>query len=481
MNFYMFDAAIIKTTRNLRLSVEHPQKWNEGPMINETFFSPDGNRWEPRIDNGYPNVFFDPEKHCYRCYYSQFTVDRVSAATPLSKRAFTHYEAKAGREVSLAYAESQDGRHWVKPQLGLVDFEGSTANNLILHDAHGASVFYDAQETESRKKYKMLYRQDGQDRLLVVAFSADGIHFSDHTVLEPHKRQIMADSHNFAFRDPQGGFVLISRHWDRNLRVVTRMFSNDFIHWSRPRQVFCGQSREDQIYSMPVFWFDGFYMGLPSIFHDGDSECGNFDCVDCELAYSADTIHWHRVAAGTPFIRRSPGMYPNGGPDCGCIYASPPIAEGDKLLFYYMGGNGRHSDFRETSLLCATLKMGRFASLRAGNHRQGFLETAALECRPSVLTLDAECEKGARISVQVTDVYGQAIDGYTHNDCSVNMEGERCTVRWQENTLLPQCKNLRLQFLMNGMRLYSFACDANFSSTFQLGLPRLEQELPTIS
>src|SRR5688572_24931721 len=40
---------------------------------------------------------------------------------------------------NLAYAESVDGLNWTKPELGISEYEGSTANNLVgIHSLEGA-------------------------------------------------------------------------------------------------------------------------------------------------------------------------------------------------------------------------------------------------------------------------------------------------------------------------------------------------------
>ena len=43
------------------------------------------------------------------------------------------YEAISNKPewISLCYAESDDGVNWVKPNLGLVSFEGSKENNIV--------------------------------------------------------------------------------------------------------------------------------------------------------------------------------------------------------------------------------------------------------------------------------------------------------------------------------------------------------------
>jgi hypothetical protein len=42
-------------------------------------------------------------------------------------------------------AMSRDGLKWEKPNLGLVEFEGSRANNLVLRGPHGPGVFQELQ------------------------------------------------------------------------------------------------------------------------------------------------------------------------------------------------------------------------------------------------------------------------------------------------------------------------------------------------
>ena len=40
----------------------------------------------------------------------------------------------------LCYAESDDGIHWRKPKLGICDFKGSKANNIVLTTEMVASI-----------------------------------------------------------------------------------------------------------------------------------------------------------------------------------------------------------------------------------------------------------------------------------------------------------------------------------------------------
>ena len=84
---------------------------------------------------------------------------------------------------------------------------------------------------------------------------------------------------------------------------------------------------------MPVIRYAGLYLGLPAILRAEE------DRTHTELAWSADTVHWHRVEAGTPLIANAaqPGAY-----DWGTVYASYPIIQEEGIRIYYGAGNAQH-------------------------------------------------------------------------------------------------------------------------------------------
>lgn len=68
-----------------------------------------------------------------------------------------------GHNGHVAYAESEDGLHWARPNLGLFEYAGSRSNNIVwrgdlegsTRGYHGGSVFVDPSSTDER--YKMIY------------------------------------------------------------------------------------------------------------------------------------------------------------------------------------------------------------------------------------------------------------------------------------------------------------------------------------
>src|SRR5690606_19043521 len=115
-------------------------------------------------------------------------------------------------------------------------------------------------------------------------------------------------------------YVAITRDWDREnegeikqIRLVARTESDDFESWTDSEIILRGLEDHLQIYSMPVFFHHGIYIGLPSIFNTIE------DRVHTELAWSTDTKNWHRVDPGTPLI---PLSEKEGDYDWGCSYAA---------------------------------------------------------------------------------------------------------------------------------------------------------------
>src|SRR5690242_14387889 len=51
--------------------------------------------------------------------------------------------SRPGYRYAICYAESPDGIHWTKPELGLVEIDGTKANNVLLLENQGLSPFLD--------------------------------------------------------------------------------------------------------------------------------------------------------------------------------------------------------------------------------------------------------------------------------------------------------------------------------------------------
>ncbi len=387
---------------NVKIDVESARKENE-ILFTEDFFNEEAPKdWEVRYDNGYPTVFYDPYLEKYRCYYSTFVLDESSSEVSLAERKHKDYEPSIHRVVGLCYAESDDGVTWDKPNLNLTKWNGTTDNNIIDIFLHGTSVMLDENESDSKRRYKMFTKIDYGNGIhyLAVAFSEDGIHFGDYIKLQGFNPR--ADTYNYIhYEEETGMYVLITRIWRDSMRIPVLSYSNDFIHWSEPEEIMSSPTYENQIYSMPFFKRSAYYIGLASVYHEGDRLADDFDKVDLHLTYSYDKKNWHYINLETPFIKRGEGDYQDGAFDNGCIFSAAPVRINEKDYFYYLGGNGQHTNYRETSLARASIKNDRYAYLAQKNQEQkAIVYTNGFVFLGEELAIDAEINEGGFLKVE---------------------------------------------------------------------------------
>lgn len=125
------------------------------------------------------------------------------------------YRADESVQKFVCYAESDNGVDWIRPDLGIVEFEGSVHNNIILNlemlkefdfkTFDNMSVFYDENPNCPKyEKYKMNAWLCGHSALIVLK-SADGIHFLKSQIItedgsfDSHNRIFWSREHNKYF------------------------------------------------------------------------------------------------------------------------------------------------------------------------------------------------------------------------------------------------------------------------------------------
>jgi len=440
--FLVLDTRVIRETVGARLVLGTVAKDDRNPLFGED------RPWEPRFDNMQPNVIFDADAGLYRCWYSPFIIDERTTLTPLEKRASIKYLAAKpnAREMGLCYAFSKDGIAWEKPELGICEFNGSTANNIVIRVPHGPGVFKDPRDPDPARRYKTIFKHEGV--AMSVAFSPDGLHWGDWVACP--EIAVAGDTHNNAFWAPElGKHVGITRMWggEPRVRQVGRTESEDFIHWTRAQAVLQGLDPHLQTYAMPVFRYAGVYLGLIALFNT------QTDRTRTELAWSPDTVRWHRVCPGTPLI---PNGETEGGYDWGCVYPGAyPIFLEDTIRLYYAGSNNCHTTWRDGSLCLATLRPDGFAGYEPiCAEEAALLRTESLSLSGSGLCVTADVESGGSVVVAVENEDGTELarsEALTAT-CSDGAVGWRDGWAWSS---LGGATH-RLRFVLDRARLYSF-------------------------
>ena len=144
---FAFDDHSIPFTQNLVLEMRKPEKHSTNPVV-------------PRGKAG------DPDNWAVQFYGSIVKVDGkyrmwYAAASRGKQEAATNQVAKDVSYLRVAYAESDDGVKWTKPNLGLVEYAGNKDNNLVAMD-RAYQAYFDSSAMVSRY---------GTDRIRVLTIT----------------------------------------------------------------------------------------------------------------------------------------------------------------------------------------------------------------------------------------------------------------------------------------------------------------------
>ncbi|MDT8301995.1 MAG: hypothetical protein RQ760_10970 [Sedimentisphaerales bacterium] len=435
--FLLLDNRIVEQTKNARLAVGKVQKSKRNPLFSED------KPWEVRFDNLYANVIYDQQEKLYECWYSPFIIDQAGQKPPIEKRSGTPYRPK-NREMGICYATSEDGLRWMKPKLRIVKFNGNNLNNIVVRGPHGAGIFVDPRDPDPERRYKMFFKGSK----ISVAFSHDGLHWGQ--AIECPEINVRGDTHNNALWAPTlGEYVGFTRTWARPRgRQVARTSSKDFLNWSKAEVVLEGMENHLQTYAMPVFYYAGVYIGLPAIYNS------KIDRTHTELAWSPDTITWHRIDPGNPLIPNSPekGQY-----DWGCVYAAAcPVFEKDEIRLYYGGSDDKHFGWRNGYFCLATLRPDGFAGYeQISKNASAFVVTKPLLYTGGTLCFNADIFGQGFVKTRLLNDNNEQLAAAK----SVRQSVTDIKVEWQNELSIETLKGkkIRLEFELRNAKLYSFS------------------------
>jgi len=351
-------------------------------------------KWEKRIDNGYPNIIQTPTS--FECFYGDCVND-------------------CGKQI-LLYANSTDGISWKKPILNLYDVGQvrpdlkaiGKKNNIILYGG-GIGIYRDEHETNSSQRYKAFgpgcYGKGGNTTCTKggTATSPDGLTWMNkHDVNWPSPHRY--DTHTNAFWNARESRYVVttrdgfSQNPGRTIAIATSE-SNKYIFDIKkaPMMVEKG-NKKYQLYSQITFeWMDNAYLGLVSVFDAEHPSTFGSGKVHCRLSISTDLKNWRWIDAGgvtgTDFIELGNQSPINMFDSHICFAAASPIKMKDgSARIYYMGGNGPHNGARNSSLALATLNSwDQFASVSgSGNVTLMKLKVTG---KTLLVTMDIDVEK----------------------------------------------------------------------------------------
>ena len=449
--YLVLDSRIIESTKNAELTFGEVRKEKSNPLFVED------QPWEPRYDNMYPNVIYDEEENLYKCWYCPFIVDQRTTETHPDRRkpSLTPYmDARpAGREEALLYATSKDGINWTKPNLGIVNFNGNSNNNIVSRGLSGAGVIKDELEQLPGRRYKAFYCSNSGYKM---RYSSDGLNWCDEVAL-PGVGE--SDCHaNMIWSPELKRYVGILRHYDpipvTGNRKIARTESIDSVTWTKSETIIEG-TPQDQLHDMVIFRDGGVYLGLLGCMNYPSKETRNGVRQHIELAWSPDSYKWHRINPGTPFISNSKSNNNEYGKmpyDWGCVFPSAPVFVDDEIRIYYGASDWYFFDWRKGGLALATLGKDRWAGYEAIDDDDTAIVTTTPLKLDNHIHITADVGKGGLILVNVLDQKGEIL---------VSSEGIKNSCTEFKLNFGPQYNNLkgskcRIQFIINRAKIYSF-------------------------
>ena len=214
---------------------------------------------------------------------------------------FDEQTRKAAHAEVVCYAESLDGIHWTKPELGLCEFAGSRANNIVWNGpgGHNFTPFRDANpDCAPEARYKAL--AGGRGGLLALQ-SADGLHWSLIRD-EPVITKGAFDSQNLAFWDSHAGLYREFHRQFRGERDIMTGTSSDFLDWTEPVFLEYPGAPKEHLYTNAILSYERapqLLIGFPTRFFPDRGQQ-----VEPIFMTSRDGLHFRRWSEA--FLRPGP-------------------------------------------------------------------------------------------------------------------------------------------------------------------------------
>ena len=359
-------------------------------------------------------------------------------------------------------AKSVDGYNWEKPNLGLVDYRGGKANNLV--DLPGAGhitacvVFHDPDDPRPERRFKMAFEDRRYQARFAVAHSADGLRWTESSNNPVGPWLEMAGGckiDDMYVLSGQGG-----KHIPGLFRQFATHISYDFENWSaasalgmqrvdvasKPR-VF-GRDAGEQIHLGAGLWNRGnVIIGFYGMWNGHASNDRRMTTMDLGLAVSHDGLHYREPIPNFPIVSAAEDGWEE--PPHGTQTLNfPSLIQGqgfenigDETLFWYAPWPEQESD----GVRVATWprdRLGYFSAYMGGpfaaaDEQDPHIISAPidLEGKPARLSLNVDrLHEHSRIRVAILDEGLNPLPGYNHADCDApRMSGLDQCVSWGGN------------------------------------------------
>lgn len=427
-----------------------------------------------------------PENDLLRCWYVA-RLNPPDASRAESDAKANERFAKPEVQYVLCYAESSDGVHWTKPDLGLYSHNGSTANNITCPYGKETAVFRDENAPQA-ERYKCfdfaklpnfsedqtIYEQSG----LYPLVSPDGLnwkrgvapvirYFCDtQNILtwDPYLKKYVGyfRGHFFAGLNLEAGITGRNRDFNYGGRAIARAETEDFHQWPMPQVILTPGPMEGpatDYYSNGFTWHPDdpmLRLMFSSIYHrDRDS-------VEVRLAVSRDGSAFNWLSYD-PIIQSGPA----GSEMWGGCYPGPNLLylPDGRLALPLRVTSGAHNEHNKLlsggGYRWATWSPGRLAGIEAQGGRGEFF-TMPQTFTGAQVEINARTGSGGYIFSELwaktPSGTAEPLPGYTFAD-SVPFRGNQfsapCLWRGKNDLSELQGRDLIVRFNLSDAKLFT--------------------------
>jgi hypothetical protein len=477
-----FDTSNIESMEDMQFTLNIPNK--QGPCL---WAERD---WEIKRVRPSGLIFYNDE---YRLYY--------------------WINLNEGRMV-LAFVTSKDGIKWERPDLGIVEFDGSKNNNICdtgeqLFSEH--CVFVDPSASpEHRIKMIFNYLLGGGMGLMT---SPDGIHFKRS---EGYLLKFFTDNHMISFYDERiSKYRIYVRGWDRSRKIndiwgssrnILLAEVDDLFHpvpydvsairqWPMgpPRKTKYGElhpslrkmnkelpavlwcdnddpTMADLYQSAIVHYSQDTYFSFPTLYYNYPPPPVGFvndGVMDIQFASSRDGLNWSR-SIRQPYVR----LDMPGGFATKQLYMLAGIApQKNTLNQYYVGCTRTHGDGRtsvsinphlssqkgDPLVLRLEQRMDGFVSIDS-SYTGGRLITKSFVLNSKSLKLNIDTSASGMAKAALLDESGMELEQFRLTDCDIIQDNNtQLTVKWNGKHDLSSLngKTVKLMLESRATKLFS--------------------------
>ncbi|NUQ65777.1 MAG: hypothetical protein HUU20_25190 [Pirellulales bacterium] len=379
----------------------------------------------------------------------------------------------------MCYAESRDGIAWTRPELGLVEYNGSRKNNICLVEGEPQSltlvndflsVLYEPGDPDPARRYKVAYiahpkleevrggrseigARESRFGSMICATSADGLRWrivGDRPANSGGERFEVSGLYRFGNFYYAPGQLISPWTWLPDGRDVGRAMltyrSSDFASWSRAKAlsfVRPGQTTQPPIPGQQTHMGAGIWnrgnvlVGLYGMWQDGPSQRPKGSShlfgtrIDLGLVVSNDGVHFREPVPDFKVIAR-------GGEDewdsIALLQGHAFANVGDKTYLWYS-----HWDceglFRNQDIGLATLRRDGFGYLSLQYPQApGHCVTSTVPALPQGASVYVNVEGATAdhpLTVELLDEFDRPLPGYSGQQAAKLAEsGVRQPVVW---------------------------------------------------